>query len=180
MVYHRAPAIYISRFLQDFKVYAEDPAYQRIEDYFNKMPRAEPGMPAPDFTLVDKDGKQVSLASFKGKHVLLDFWFHNCVFCRQMAPSLVKIYADLRARGFEIVSISVDSKEDEKGWRKAMEEDRASWTELWDYNKTLPGLYGVNAYPTMFLLDGNGKVLSRLIGNQGERQLRNVLAIYIN
>ena len=97
-----------------------------------------------------------------------------------MAPSLVKIYADWRARGFEIISISVDSKNDEKGWRKAMEEDGASWTELWDYNKTLPDLYGVNGYPAMFLLDGNGKVLSRLVGGQSEGQLRNVLANYIN
>ncbi|HEY0175177.1 MAG TPA: TlpA disulfide reductase family protein, partial [Pedobacter sp.] len=159
--------------------FATDPVYQFIAAYYQKMNKIEIGSPVPAFTLPDISGKQVSLDAFKGKYVLIDFWYHNCVFCRKMTPSLVKIYADLKEKGLEIVSISIDGKADEQEWRKAIAEDGAVWTELWDKDKTLPEPYGLAGYPHLFLLDREGKLQQEIIGYEDEFSLRKTLGNYI-
>lgn len=162
-------------YLDAFKKFAADPAYQLVADFYKSMMKAEIGFPAPPFTLQDLDGKMISLGDFKGKYVLVDFWYHNCGFCRKMAPGLRNIYADLQQKGFEIVSISIDGKGNEKEWRDAIKEDGATWTELWDYDKTMPDQYGVVGYPHMFLLDKDGKLLQQIIGYTEEAEFRRIL-----
>lgn len=169
----------IANYLEKFKAFSQDPGYKRVADYYKEMPKADVGLVAPSFILQNLEGKMISLSDFKGKYVLIDFWYTDCPFCRKMAPNLVKVYADLKDRGFEIVSISIDVKTDGGRWREAIKKDSASWIELWDYDKTLPGQYGVDGYPTMYLLDQQGKVLQKLIGYQDEAALRDVLGKYI-
>lgn len=169
----------LAYYLEILKAFSSDPGYQLITAYYKSMLKIEKGAPVPSFTLQDINGKMVSLASFKGKYVLIDFWYHNCGFCRQMMPSLVKIYADLKQKGFEIVSISIDGKASEQDWRKAIKDDGADWTELWDYDQVLPGQYGVAGYPHLFLLDQEGKLLQQVIGYQDEAALRKILGAYL-
>jgi peroxiredoxin len=169
----------LAYYLETLKAFSTDPGYQLISEYYKSMLKIEKGAPVPSFTLQDINGQMVSLASFKGKYVLVDFWYHNCGFCRQMMPSLVKIYADLKQKGFEIVSISIDAKASEQDWRKAIKDDGATWTELWDYDKTMPDQYGVAGYPHLFLLDREGKLLQQVIGYQDESVLRKILSAYL-
>ena len=62
--------------------------------------------------------KNVSLSSFKGKNVLLDFWGSWCGICRSKFPEYIKLYEKYKAKGFEIVAVSFDSNEDK--WKYAV------------------------------------------------------------
>jgi peroxiredoxin len=178
-VYRSETAGPIAQYLETFRGFADDPGYQRVKAYYDDMPRADVGLVAPDFTLPDESGNRVRLSAFRGSYVLVDFWYHNCPFCRKMNPLLSKIYADLKPKGFEIVSISIDAKVLEPEWRQAIREDGSTWTELWDNEITVPPQYGVSGYPTMFLLDKQGKVLQKLVGFIEEANLRKLLVSYI-
>jgi len=178
-IYRNGAAGDVARYLETFRRFAGDSGYQHVRAWYDEMPRADEGQLAPDFALPDLSGNKVHLSAFRGKYVLVDFWFHNCVFCRKMAPALVKLYADLKPKGFEIVSISIDDKALEQEWRQAIKEDGATWTELWDHDVTLPPHYGVSGYPTLFLLDKQGRVLRKLYGLQDEIGFRRLLTSYI-
>lgn len=168
----------VSRYLTQFKAFADDPGYGQVMEFYKEMSKAEAGYPAPLFTLPDTQGNMVSLNSFKGKYVLVDFWYHNCGFCRKMIPGLKNIYRDLKDKAFEIVSISVDTKSFEKEWREAIREDGPDWIELWDNETTMPGQYGVEGYPNMFLLDKEGKLLRQIVGFTSEEAMRKILNEY--
>jgi peroxiredoxin len=166
-------------YLEEFKAFEDDQAYKRLAGYYRGVANTDVGIAPPAFTLPDPDGKMIALSSFKGKYVLLDFWYSGCGWCRKMTPGLIKIYADLKKKGFEIISISVDPKNDEIKWIKAMEEDKAPWMQLWDKEKTLPEQYGITGYPTMFFLDKKGKVLQRIFGYHDEPILKEIFTRYI-
>ncbi len=177
--YHKASATDIIHYLEEFRSYSGEQGYQQLKDYYAAIPKADVGLAAPVFTLQNTEGMPVSLSAFRGKYVLLDFWFVDCGFCRKQAPGLVRLYADLKDKGFEIVSISIDAAYDKSRWLDAIKKDGAAWTEVWDYDKTLPEQYGIEGYPTLFLLDQQGVVLEKLIGYQDEKRLREVLGKYI-
>lgn len=176
--YRKETAAKVAGYLELFRSFSDDPGYQQVADFYKGMQKTELGLPAPPFSLPDLNGKTVSLGDFRGKYVLVDFWYHNCGFCRQMAPGLRNIYRDLKGKGFEIISISIDSKSYEKEWREAIREDSATWTELWDYDKTVPDQYGVVGYPHLFLLDKEGKLVQQIIGYTSEAELRKILSTY--
>lgn len=171
----KQPASVIAQYLQQFKAFKDDPFYATLQKHYNAMNKAEIGQKVADFSLANLDGTRVSLENFKGKVVLLDFWFHNCVFCRQMIPGLKNVYKDYHAKGMEIVSISVDGQDKEKEWRKAVAEDGSNWTQLWDPEKSLESLYGINGYPNLFLIDQNGNLLQKIVGYHNEAQFREIL-----
>ncbi len=84
--------------------------------------RTAVGQTAPYFEIPDVNGKLVSLNTFKGKMTLIDFWASWCGPCREENPNLVKAYETFKAKGFEIVSISMDGKKED--WLRAVKEDR--------------------------------------------------------
>lgn len=143
------------------------------------------GIPAPEFTLNDKDGNPVSLASLRGQYVLLDFWASWCVPCRESMPHLKELYEAYHDKGLEILGISTDSKADD--WKKALTEVDAPWMHVLDETpdkheaSRIADIYGVHAVPTLFLIDPDGLMigkmehdsldvaLSRLLENSSEK-----------
>nr|WP_319401575.1 TlpA disulfide reductase family protein [uncultured Carboxylicivirga sp.] len=117
------------------------------------------GAVAPDFTLKTKDGKEVSLSSFKGKYVLVDFWASWCQPCRQENPNVVKAYQQYNAKGFEVFSVSVDDNEEK--WLEAVEADGLTWTQVRDSEKEVGKLYAIQSIPTTLLLDKEGKIIAK-------------------
>lgn len=117
------------------------------------------GAVAPDFTFPDINGQQVSLSSFKGKYVLIDFWASWCGPCREESPNVQKQYQLYKDKGFEVVSVSIDKKED--AWRKAVVEDNLKGTLLLakDSKKIMKD-YVFSGIPYMVLLDKEGKVVA--------------------
>ena len=98
-----------------------------------------------------------------------------------MTPHLITIYEDWKdKKNFEIVSISVDKPKDYERWKQAIIDDGATWTQVLDSTKTYPLEYGVTGYPTMFLIDPDGKGIIKIVGYQEEGGLRRLLGGYIN
>ncbi len=120
------------------------------------------GKPALDFVQNDVSGTPVSLSSFKGKLLLLDFWASWCGPCRMANPAIVKAYRKYHAKGFDILSVSLDS--DKNKWVAAIKKDNLHWTQVSDlkgWQNNVAVLYGIQAIPMSFLLDKEGKIIAR-------------------
>lgn len=115
-----------------------------------------------DFEQGDTTGKPVRLSDFEGKVVLLEFWGSWCGPCRKSNPQLEKVYQEFKAKGFEILGVASDTDRD--AWLKAIGQDGISWTNVSDLqgsqNKAAV-IYGINYYPSNFLIDRTGKIIAR-------------------
>ena len=116
---------------------------------------------APEFTLPDTSGKSVSLASFRGKYLLVDFWASWCGPCRNENPNVVKAYNQYRDKNFAILGVSLDQNKD--AWKKAIRDDKLEWTQVSDlkfWNSEPAALYNVTGIPYNFLIDPNGNIIA--------------------
>ncbi len=120
------------------------------------------GQQAPAFTMNGINGKKVSLADFKGKYVLLDFWASWCMPCRQENPNIVKAYNTYKDKNFTVFGVSLDK--DPKAWAQAIAADNLTWThasELSDFEGPTIRLYQIDAIPSSFLLNPDGKIIAK-------------------
>ena len=105
------------------------------------------------------DGKKFSTADVKGKILVVDFWATWCGPCRAELPKLVKIYKKYHEKGVEFVGISLDQTADDlKDFLKANPD--LSWTQVFDEKQPLAKKYGIEAIPTMYLIDQEGKLVT--------------------
>jgi peroxiredoxin len=142
-----------------------------------KLKSVQVGHVAPAFSMKTIDGKMISLADFKGKYVLLDFWASWCMPCRQENPNVVKAYNKYKDRKFTILSISLDK--DPAAWKQAVAADKLTWThasELSDFEGPTVRLYQVEAIPSSFIIDPSGKIVAKnLRGEQLDEFLNKTL-----
>jgi peroxiredoxin len=121
------------------------------------------GDKAPDITLLDPEGKTISLHSLQGKVVFLDFWASWCQPCRMANIDIVPLYHKFHPHGFEIFSVSLDSKKEL--WTNAIKNDKLAWphhgSELKGWDSQVAKLYGVDALPSTFLIDENGVIIGK-------------------
>lgn len=126
--------------------------------------RAQPHLqiPASDFRLPTPAGDSVSLSSFRGKVVLLDFWASWCAPCRVANKSLVKMYPRLKEKGVVVISISLD--ENRKSWVEAVKKDRLGWLQVREvrgWYSSVTTDWAVNKIPSTFLVDQEGNIVGR-------------------
>lgn len=123
----------------------------------------------PEFSpVVDLNSKPVSLADYRGKVVLLDFWATWCGPCIAELPNVKEVYEKYRDKGFEIIGISLDT--DEAALRKFIKENQLPWRQVFDgkrWETPLVQQYGVRGIPAQFLIDQEGRVIS--VKARGER-----------
>lgn len=150
---------------------------QHIKKALDASRATSVGSAAPEFTLNDVNGKPVSLASYKGKYVLVDFWASWCGPCRMENPNVVAAYAKYKAKGFDILGVSLDNNKDK--WEDAIRKDQLSWTHVSDlsgWESAVANLYGVKAIPANYLLDKDGKIIAKnLRGEDLVKKLNEVL-----
>lgn len=131
------------------------------------------GVKARDFSQPDVTGKMVSLSSFKGKYVLLDFWASWCGPCRAENPNVLKAYNQFKDKNFDILAVSLDDKKE--NWLKAVKDDALPWTQVSDllgWKNQAAGLYAITAIPQNFLIDPNGVIIaSNLRGEELTKKL---------
>jgi cytochrome c biogenesis protein CcmG/thiol:disulfide interchange protein DsbE len=122
-------------------------------------PPSEPdllGKPAPGFTLKDVDGREVTLASLRGKPVLLDFWATWCEPCREEMPYIQKLSDQFKDKG--LVVVAIDTNETAEKARKYFEEHNHSFVNLVDSGEEATKKYGGNSIPRTVLIDKEGVV----------------------
>lgn len=135
---------------------------KEIEAHIKNLDVTQVGKPFVDFTMNDAQGKAVQLSSYKGKYVLLEFWASWCGPCRAENPNLREQYAKFKDKGFNILGVSLDDKEDR--WKKALEKDNLPWTQVSDlkgWHNSAAIQYGVRAIPANFLISPEGKIIAR-------------------
>lgn len=126
---------------------------------------AAAGASAPDFTLLDLNGKKVSLAEYRGKAVVLNFWATTCGPCKAEMPSLNSLYLEFRNKGLSVVAVSVDTSE--KPVRAFISEKNLAFTVLMDKDKEVFfDSYAVMGLPTTFLIDRSGAIVEKIIGER--------------
>lgn len=104
------------------------------------------------------DGSQIDLEKLRGKVVLLDFWATWCGPCVQEAPKVVATYNKLHDKGFEIIGISLDqNKESVSRFTKKL---GMTWPQYFDGDKQVSSRFGIEAIPTMWLIDKEGHIAS--------------------
>ncbi len=123
------------------------------------------GKMAKDFSQPDAQGKMVSLSSYRGKYVLLDFWASWCAPCRGESPALVAGYQQYKDKNFTILQVSLDTEKAKDAWLKAIAADHlGAWTHVSDlqgFGNGAARLYSVNAIPQNFLIDPSGKIIAK-------------------
>ncbi len=138
-----------------------------IENMVEKAKLTAIGMPAPDFTNNDVNDKPISLSSFKGKYVLLDFWASWCGPCRLENPNVVKAFHKYHDKGFDILGVSLDDTKAD--WLQAIKKDGLDWIQVSDlkgWQASAASLYGVKGIPMNYLLDKSGIIVAK--GLRGE------------
>jgi peroxiredoxin len=120
------------------------------------------GNSAPDFSLEDLNGRNVSLSSFIGKPVLLNFWATWCPYCRKERAHLDKLYKDYSDKNLVIVSISIDRSVET--FKKFMEKKPAHFVNLYDGQSRVASTFHVAGLPTSFLIDRNGIIKRKFTG----------------
>jgi thiol-disulfide isomerase/thioredoxin len=150
---------------------------KKIKDVLDIAKKLAVGNAAPSFAQNNVSDKPISLASFKGKYVLVDFWASWCGPCRAENPNVVKVYQKYHPKGFDILGVSLDEKKDK--WQEAIKKDNLNWMQVSDlqgWKNSVAVLYGVQGIPMNFLLNRDGKIIAKgLRGDDLEKKLDEVL-----
>jgi thiol-disulfide isomerase/thioredoxin len=135
------------------------------EHLFEAMGMAKvPPKAAPDFSLPDIDGQQVSLQQYRGKVVFLNFWATWCIPCREEMPALERLHQTYHAQDLAIVSI--DLKESADQVKIFFQKHSLSFPALLDQDGSVFRDYLVAGMPTTYLIDREGTLLARGVGGR--------------
>lgn len=123
------------------------------------------GNVAPDFTLTDMHGQQVSLSQFRGKVVILNFWATWCPPCREEMPSMERLYRDYQDKGLVMLAVNVDEN-GKQAVAEFLQKTPHSFPILLDSENVAQNTYGVFRFPESFIIDRNGVVVEKIIGGR--------------
>ena len=150
---------YNSDALYDYRNYSQGYTYVLSYDQQQKANREKLlNNPAPTFELpIVGEDKTAKLEDYKGKWILLDFWFIGCKPCMLLMPEIEKLYSQYHAKGLEIIGINVDKNNERL--QNFVKEKNLPYPTLNTEDKSVSKLYGVFGYPTLILINPQQKVI---------------------
>lgn len=119
------------------------------------------GNVAPDFKLATIDGTEVTLATFHGKYLLVDFWGTWCGWCIKGIPTMKKYYDKYKK---QIEFLGVCCGDTDKKWREGVAHHQLPWVNVLEGESNLSARYAVGGFPTKVLIDPEGKIVETFVG----------------
>jgi peroxiredoxin len=145
-----------------FFALAVAPGWAQPKINFKVIPILQPMKevaPTPDFSLINPEGKKISLKDFRGKTVFLNFWATWCEPCREEMPAMEKLYQDYKNKNFVVLAINVkDRKQEALAFVKEL---KLTYPIAFDPNAEVASLYGAWGLPTTYLIGPKGEGLAR-------------------
>ncbi len=133
---------------------------------------------APAFTLTDINGQQVSLADFRGKVVVLDFWATWCPPCRREIPDFIDLQKQYGSQEVQIVGIALDEPDKVKSFARDM---KMNYPVLLGTPDIAMRYGGIDGIPTTFVIDRKGMIANRFEGFRPadvfDREIRKLLSV---
>jgi thiol-disulfide isomerase/thioredoxin len=137
-------------------------AGKKFMDDFEHLHRTSAGQTAPEISGKDTSGQPATLAAFRGKVILLDFWSSYCGPCRQENRRMLPVYQKYHAQGFEMISLSLDNER--RLWLQAIQADGMIWPQASDLRGgagASAGIYDITDLPRNVLIDKTGKIYAK-------------------
>lgn len=132
---------------------------------------------AKKFMQQSSTGKIISLDQYEGKYIFLDFWASWCAPCRKEHPNLIKTYEQFKGNNFDIISVSLDTEND--NWQNAIAKDKITWAQISDLKgqqNDISVQYGVQSVPANFLINPQGIIIEKnLTGDELYKKLKTLL-----
>ena len=141
--------------------------------------RAEPVSPtlAPAWKLKDADGKEVSSAQFKGKVIVVDFWATWCGPCRHEIPGYIALQKKYAKDGLVIVGVAVNDTE--PAVKSFAAKQGVNYTVVMGDDAVVEAFGGMEAIPTTFIIDREGKIRERKVGSEDATEYEQTLLKYL-
>jgi len=169
----------IAKYYQNLNAHVKEGIFNDVFKYkllrhqkYTKAKEAEKnvieGKIAPNFILKSLSGSDFTLNSINDKYVVLDFWGSWCVWCIKGFPKMKDYYEKYKSQ-IEIIGIACNDTEDK--WKKSVQENKLDWLHVIndkDIEKDVSVMYGIQGYPTKFILDKDKKILAKFIGESDE------------
>ncbi|PFP27339.1 thiol-disulfide oxidoreductase [Bacillus sp. AFS073361] len=128
------------------------------------------GAQAPDFALVDMQGKKHQLSDYRGQGVFLNFWGTWCPPCKKEMPYINNQYHQYKDKGVQV--LTVDIQESELAVNQFAERLKLDFPIMIDTDKEVMNTYGIDPLPATFLIDKNGEVVNYYTGELTEEKVR--------
>jgi peroxiredoxin len=152
--------------LLTLSVYAQDENEERLNRYQQMLKQSQElvSKPAPDFTVKDLDGNVHDLSKYRGKTVVLNFWYIGCAPCRKEIPDLNNLIDEYKDKDVVFIALATDSKKKLKSFLKR---------KPFNYNivasaRDVASDYSVLGYPTNIVIDKNGRIAFSKMGYGGD------------
>ena len=132
-------------------------------------PRRARGKLAPEFEVTTSLGDTLTLAGLSGKLVVLDFWATWCPPCRESVGDLKELTKKYSKDQVVLISVSADS--DRKAWTDYIASKKMNWDQYWDESGSMRNLFGVHSFPTYIVIDGEGMIRDRIVGENPQQSV---------